>query len=87
MAIKTTKQTDDIFAAVENLIVVLPSAGQQGVATILDHRMHRVAWTDRSELVDELRRVLRETVAAPTPTLPSDLREQMENILRVIDDS
>ena len=47
---------DDIDVLVEQLKV----DGNEKLANILDHRLHRVAWTSGSELREELKNVLSE---------------------------
>jgi len=49
---------EDLYPMVEDLIVRLRRDGASRLAAILDHRMHKVAWTSASELLEELRTVL-----------------------------
>lgn len=49
---------EDPYPMVEDLIVRLRRDGASRLAAILDHRMHKVAWTSASELLEELRTVL-----------------------------
>jgi hypothetical protein len=42
---------------VEDLILKLRRDGAGRIAAILDHRMHKIAWTSASELLEELRAV------------------------------
>ena len=60
------------------LIEPLRNSGYEQLANILDHRLHRVAWTTGTELQEELRKVLEGNV------LPDDLRlkEHIRNILK-----
>jgi hypothetical protein len=65
---------------VEDLIVRLRRDGATRLVAILDHRMHKVAWTSASELLEELRAVLGE---GNTQTEP--MTEQTQAVLtRVI---
>jgi len=67
---------DSIFDDIDVLIKRLPSAGCEQLAKVLDHRLHRVAWTTGSELREELRQVLDEA------KLPDDLelKEDIQSI-------
>jgi hypothetical protein len=47
-----------IYTEVDNLILELKKQKCELLANILDHRLHRVAWTSGSELREELRKVL-----------------------------
>ena len=51
---------DDLLPMVEDLVDRLRRDGATRLAAVLDHRMHKVAWTSASELLEELRAVLRE---------------------------
>jgi hypothetical protein len=54
----TIKSLDVFYAMVEHLIVELRSDGRRHEADMLDHLMHKVAWTTGSELLPELAIVL-----------------------------
>lgn len=53
------KTNDEIYPKVENLIKELQRMGTSKLAAVLEHRMHKVAWTTRQELLEELENVLR----------------------------
>jgi hypothetical protein len=76
----------DVYPALDELVPELNEAGQSRLATILDHRMHEVAWTARSELFGELREVLTDALKADAGKLPVELKQQMERVLIVIRD-
>lgn len=52
------RSPEDLYPMVEDLILRLRRDGATRLAAILDHRMHKVAWTTASELLEELRGVL-----------------------------
>jgi hypothetical protein len=52
------RSPEDLYPIVEDLILRLKRDGATRLAAILDHRMHKVAWTTASELLEELRGVL-----------------------------
>ena len=53
-------KNNDIFAEIDQLISELRTHNLNALADILDHRLHRVAWTSGSELREELKNVLHE---------------------------
>lgn len=59
---------EDLYPMVEDLIVMLRRDGASRFAAILDHRMHKVAWTSASELLEELRAVLDQVDKGTEPT-------------------
>jgi hypothetical protein len=54
--------THEVYAAVDQLIASLRSAGQSKLAEILHHRLHVAAWTTSSEVLEELQTVLNDTL-------------------------
>lgn len=50
-----------IFDEIDALIDQLRTVDCEQLANILDHRLHRVAWTSGSELREELKKVLSES--------------------------
>jgi hypothetical protein len=71
--------TGDLYKAVDELIVKLREAGNAELADVLDHRVHKVAWTSGSELLDELHTVLSKKTDDPKlPTL--EIRRVLEMI-------
>lgn len=76
----------DVYLAVDEITERLSMAGQSQLATVLHHRMHRVAWTTREELFEELRAVLAAALAPSDLKLPQEIRTQMELVLAAIRD-
>ena len=58
------RSPEDLYLLVEDLIIRLERDGETRLSAILDHRMHKVAWTSASELREELKRVLRNEMAS-----------------------
>jgi hypothetical protein len=81
---KQIQTLEDVYPALDELVIEFKAVGQSRLAAILDHRMHRVAWTARSELFDELRNVLTKAMQSEDTDLPQPLKDQTERILRVI---
>jgi hypothetical protein len=82
---KQVQSIDDVYPAVEELIAELRPLEGSNLAAILDHRMHRVAWTDRSELFEELQKVLAKALKSGGVSLPEIARNQMRLVLEVIE--
>jgi hypothetical protein len=78
---------EDVYPALDELIVKLRVAGESRLAAILDHRLHQVAWTTRAELFEELRNILAEAVQDGGSKLPPILRDQMQRVFLIIDNS
>ena len=76
----------DIYPAVDELIAELRLAGQTRQADILHHRLHKVAWTSRSELFKELNDVLTKTLKLDGVFMPDLTRKQIERICTVINE-
>lgn len=74
---------EDVYPAVEELIKRLKSHPTSKLSAILDHRMHKVAWTTGDELFEELQKVL---TGALNESDLFDLEEraQMDQLLGVI---
>jgi hypothetical protein len=78
------KTIDDLYAEVDKLIAKLKSSGHARLAGVLFQRLHEVAWTSGSELLDELATILKETTQSSSGNLGPDLRQDVEDILRVL---
>ncbi len=81
---KQIQTVEDVYPAIEELIAELKLVGRSQLATILDHRMHRVAWTARSELFEELQSVLAGALRTEEASLPEQLKNQAQRLLEVI---
>jgi hypothetical protein len=81
---KRVQTIEDVYPAIDELIVELRAFAGSNLANILDHRMHRVAWTDRAELLEELQRVLSKTLEDKSLKLPEPAERQIQLVLQVI---
>ena len=75
---------DDVYPAIDELIIELKGAGQTRLANILHHRMHVVAWNSRNEIFEELSKVLTISLKSDQDKLPKLFKEQIEHVLFVI---
>ncbi len=82
---KQVQTIEDVYPAIEELIAELKSLEGSKLSAILDHRMHRVAWTARSELFEELQKVLAKALESGDENLPETARIQIQLVLRVIE--
>ena len=53
------QSSDDIYPAIEELIILLKNQPASKLSAIIDHRMHKVSWTTRNELLEEIHNVLK----------------------------
>lgn len=83
---KQVHTVEDVYPALDEVAIKLRAIGESRVAAILQHRMHEVAWTARSELFEELQSVLTKALEPHATTLPQSLKEQIERVLLVITD-
>ena len=74
----------DAYRAVDELVGKLSNAGQTRLANILNHQMHKVAWTTSSELLEELMKVLETALLPNAEPLPDKLRQHVESVLREV---
>lgn len=75
---------NDIYPAVDELVIGLRASGLVRLANILNHRIHEVAWTVRAELFEELKNVLSEAMESEGKIMRGPEREQIERIIFVI---
>jgi hypothetical protein len=79
--IETTK---DVYPAIEELIQRLSSHPKSRLSAILNHRMHKVAWTAGDELLEELHKVLASELVNQSVQFDPEVRMQIERLLVVI---
>ena len=77
ISVETAKE---VYPAVEELIKRLESHPTSKLSAILDHRMHKVAWTVGDELFQELNNVLTSALAKESATFDAELRAQIEEL-------
>ncbi len=76
---------EDIYPAIDELIKILAAENEQRISNILQHRMCKVSWTSRSELLEELQRILKEYIQEERSNLDKLIVDRIEDILRRID--
>jgi delta 1-pyrroline-5-carboxylate dehydrogenase len=74
------RSPEDLYMAVDALIRLLRQDGAVGLATVLDHRLHKVAWTTSSELIEELQAVLANAEGYGEP-LTDESKSQVAQVL------
>lgn len=84
---KRVETVEDIYPALDELVVELKAIGKSRLAAIINHRMHDVAWTARSELFEELQKILAGALKSDQVQLPELLEEQIRHVLVVIEKS
>ncbi len=78
------KTVQDIYAAVDILVTELASQNLVELANKLSFRVHEVAWTSGSELLEELQEVINDALCVGN--LPPSIETDVKNILRAIED-
>ena len=78
------ENVDDLYTEVDKLIAELRGSGHDRLAAVLFHRLHGVAWTSGSELLDELATILKEATQSSSGKLAPDLRQHVEDILSAL---
>lgn len=78
------RSPEDLYPMVEDLILKLRRDGASRLASILDHRMHKVAWTSASELLEELRGVLGKADRAAEP-MAEEAEAEVTRLIAAID--
>ena len=81
---RPVRTIEDVYPALEELSFELKAIGHARLQAILDHRMHQVAWTTRSELFEEFHNILTRALGPHEATLPEAVRQRMERMLEVI---
>ena len=78
------KTASDIYPAVEELIKQLRLYPKSNLSAILDHRMHKVAWTTRSELLEEIYNVLKQSRSDNVSLFDTDIKDQIDQLIDAI---
>jgi hypothetical protein len=80
----------ELYGEMDKIVSKLKSSGHARLAAILFQRLHEVAWTTGSELLDELATILREAVQGNsenlTPALLQDVTDILSAITRLVRD-
>lgn len=76
--------TEDIYPAIEELINRLKSHPTSKLSAVLDHRMHKVAWTAGDELLEEVHKVLTSVSVDESSTFELEVRTQIERLIDVL---
>jgi hypothetical protein len=82
---KEMKTVQDIYTSVDTLVAELHSLKVSELANTLSFRVHKVAWTTGSELLEELQTVMMEALRIDGDCLPPSIKQDIEYILRAIE--
>jgi len=76
----------DIYPAIDELISMLAdkNSQQQELAKVLKNRMYEVSWTSGSELLAELKEVIKNFIEKENHGLDDLLMQQMARVINVI---
>lgn len=75
---------NDIYPALEELMVFFEKNDQKYISSIIQHRLHKVKWTTRNELFDEISKVLSDYVRMNRGNLDVAINNQINRILDII---
>ena len=78
------RTAEDVYAALEELVVGLDASGRGALAKKINHRLHKVAWTTRLELLEEMEVVIDKALKSDRLNLPPSFSSQMGEVLRAI---
>jgi len=81
---KQIKVTQDVYPALDELVIELKKTNQRHLAVSLHRRMHEDVWTTGSELYEELQNILTNALRSREIKLPKVLKKQLEQVLFVI---
>jgi hypothetical protein len=79
------KTVQDVYTSIDTMVAELNSLDFVRLANTLSFRVHEVAWTSGSELLEELQTVMSEALRTDGDSLPSSIKQEIENILRGIE--
>ena len=74
----------NIYAEIDDLIAILNEEGERCISDIIRHRMYKISWTSRSELFEELQKVLKNYIKKKGSNLDTLVVNRIEVILRNI---
>jgi len=72
----------DIYAQLNQLIKELRLSEKTRLAEILDHRIHKVAWTTSSELFKEIRNIFNKELKTNENQLSENLKNLISDLLK-----
>jgi len=85
VAQKGAEQVKEITAALDQLVAVLRLEQHPRLASRLYHQLHRAAWSNHSEFLSELGRLLRNAQSSAIRSYSDRTSAQIEKILLAID--
>ena len=74
----------DVYPAIEEVILLLNNDRHKEFSVKLDHRMHQVSWTSSSELLEELKDIIKCALLVVVD-MDKELVKQMECIVKIIE--
>lgn len=79
------EKIEDIYPAIDELIIALDKSDRQRYfSKVLKHRMYEIAWTTRSELLQEISKVLKDLIENEKNNLDDAISGQIDKILNII---
>jgi len=75
----------EVYAEIDKLVLALEAEGEKHFSLMLKHRLHSVAWTSGSELLEEIQAIFKEMLASSTSHLPEERKQNVARLLKSID--
>lgn len=76
---------EQIYAAIDELNVLLKASGQEKLATILEHRVYKVSWTSGSELLENIASILVKYIGEQGNDLDNLTVDKMKLIIKSVE--
>ncbi len=78
------EKLEDVYPAIDELINRLSKNGNNIIARTLYHRMYKVSWSCRDELLEELYQILKNVLNSNSGDLTLDIKQQIAEINNII---
>jgi len=80
-----TDDTQNVYRVMDDLSAAYQAAGQHELANVILHRVHKVAWTSRTELLEELKMILVDALEVGEHEFPPLLQSKTQDALLVVE--
>lgn len=76
-----TMTITDIYADIDDLILLLKNNSHRELAEQMEHRMYKVSWTSGSELLECIEDILRENLNSENKSFEAKVANKMKEVL------
>jgi len=78
------EKLEDVYPAIDELINQLSNNDNAIIARTIYHRMYKVSWSCRDELLEELYQILNNVIISNSNDLTLDIKQQIAEINNII---